>query len=84
MRIGIDLGGTKIEAIALDGHGNERARKRIASPRGDYAAGDHVGYSRGTPMGEFYSRALGRTFERILFVETIAPVGQKVEPNVSR
>ncbi|MBO6669420.1 ROK family protein [Parvibaculum sp.] len=38
MRIGIDLGGTKIEAIALDGHGNERARKRIASPRGDYAA----------------------------------------------
>lgn len=56
----------------------------IAGPRGDYAAGDHVGYSRGTPMGEFYSRALGRTFERILFVETIAPVGQKVEPNVSR
>lgn len=38
MRIGIDLGGTKIEAIALDNEGNERARKRIASPRGDYAA----------------------------------------------
>ncbi len=38
MRIGIDLGGTKIEAIALDDSGNERARKRIASPRGDYAA----------------------------------------------
>ncbi len=37
-RIGIDLGGTKIEAIALDGSGREVFRKRIASPRGDYAA----------------------------------------------
>src|SRR2546421_1654934 len=37
MRIGIDLGGTKIEAIALDGQ-REVFRKRIASPRGDYAA----------------------------------------------
>lgn len=33
MRIGIDLGGTKIEAIALDAEGRERARKRIPSPR---------------------------------------------------
>ena len=37
MRIGIDLGGTKIEAIALDGDGRERFRQRIATPRGDYA-----------------------------------------------
>lgn len=36
-RIGIDLGGTKIEAIALDGS-KEVFRKRIASPRGDYSA----------------------------------------------
>jgi fructokinase len=36
-RIGIDLGGTKIEAIALDGS-TEVFRKRIASPRGDYRA----------------------------------------------
>ncbi len=36
-RIGIDLGGTKIEAIALDG-AQAVFRKRIASPRGDYAA----------------------------------------------
>jgi fructokinase len=33
MRIGIDLGGTKIEAIALDSTGHERARQRIPSPR---------------------------------------------------
>ena len=36
MRIGIDLGGTKIEGIALDNDGTERARRRIATPR-EYA-----------------------------------------------
>lgn len=38
MRIGIDLGGTKIEAIVLDGDGRERARLRVPTPAGDYAA----------------------------------------------
>ena len=36
MRIGIDLGGTKIEGIALDGDGTERVRLRVATPSGDY------------------------------------------------
>lgn len=36
MRIGIDLGGTKIEAIALDIEGRELARKRVATPAGNY------------------------------------------------
>jgi fructokinase len=36
-RIGIDLGGTKIEIIALDPQGAECFRKRVATPRGDYA-----------------------------------------------
>ena len=31
MRIGVDLGGTKIEAIALDDAGVETARRRIAT-----------------------------------------------------
>src|SRR5687768_8168023 len=35
-RIGIDLGGTKIEGIALDDPGRELRRVRIAAPRGDY------------------------------------------------
>lgn len=35
-RIGIDLGGTKIEAIAIDRAGRIRARRRIATPTGDY------------------------------------------------
>src|SRR5215471_432365 len=36
MRIGIDLGGTKIEGIVLDAAGHECARLRIATPRGSY------------------------------------------------
>ena len=36
MRIGIDLGGTKIEAIALDNSGVELYRERIDTPQGDY------------------------------------------------
>lgn len=38
IRIGIDLGGTKTEAIALDQHGRDLARERVATPRGDYDA----------------------------------------------
>ena len=38
MRIGVDLGGTKIEAIALDQAGATLARHRIATPRDDYGA----------------------------------------------
>ena len=38
IRIGIDLGGTKIEVIVLDGSGHCLMRERIATPQGDYAA----------------------------------------------
>lgn len=37
MRIGIDLGGTKIEGIALDAMGRELVRRRVSTPAGDYA-----------------------------------------------
>jgi fructokinase len=36
-RIGIDLGGTKIEAAAIDPAGAIHGRRRIATPVGDYA-----------------------------------------------
>jgi fructokinase len=36
MRIGIDLGGTKIEVIALSNLGEELFRKRVPTPRGSY------------------------------------------------
>ncbi len=38
LRIGVDLGGTKIEVLALDEQGKERLRRRVATPQGDYAA----------------------------------------------
>ena len=37
-RIGIDLGGTKIEAAAVNGLGAVRFRRRIATPAGNYRA----------------------------------------------
>ena len=36
VRIGIDLGGTKIEAIALDAQGDELIRRRLPTPQGNY------------------------------------------------
>ena len=38
LRIGLDLGGSKTEIIALDETGGELLRQRVPSPRGDYAA----------------------------------------------
>jgi len=38
LRIGVDLGGTKIEALALEPSGREVFRKRVWTPRGDYEA----------------------------------------------
>jgi len=37
-RIGIDLGGTKIEIVALDEAGREALRRRVPTPKADYAA----------------------------------------------
>ena len=37
LRIGIDLGGTKIEVAGLDRGGREVFRKRVPTPKGDYA-----------------------------------------------
>ena len=36
MRIGVDLGGTKIEVIALDDGGSTLLRRRVPTPVGDY------------------------------------------------
>lgn len=38
VRIGVDLGGTKIEAMALRPDGSESARQRVATPRTEYGA----------------------------------------------
>ena len=36
MRIGIDLGGTKIEAIAFEHNDEVLYRRRVTTPQGDY------------------------------------------------
>lgn len=38
MRIGVDVGGTKIEGILIDDDGREQVRRRIPTPAGDYGA----------------------------------------------
>ncbi|BDG02979.1 ROK family protein [Anaeromyxobacter oryzae] len=38
MRIGVDMGGTKIEAVALDESGRPLLRRRVPTPRDDYGA----------------------------------------------
>lgn len=38
MRVGIDLGGTKIAGVVLDEHGQELANARVPTPQGDYQA----------------------------------------------
>jgi fructokinase len=38
MRIGVDLGGTKIEALAIDDSGAEVARRRVTTPSGGVVA----------------------------------------------
>ncbi len=38
MKLGIDLGGTKIEIIALDDAGRELLRRRVPTPSGNYPA----------------------------------------------
>ncbi len=37
MRIGVDLGGSKIELVTLDAAGREAFRRRVPTPQGDYA-----------------------------------------------
>src|ERR1700747_2865535 len=38
LRIGVDLGGPKIEFVALEADGRELQRFRVPTPRGDYDA----------------------------------------------
>ena len=54
MRVGVDLGGTKIEALALADSGEELARLRVPTPRGDY---DATVLAVATLVGEVEARA---------------------------
>ncbi len=57
LRIGIDLGGTKIAGVVLTDDGEVRAQHRLATPQGDYAAT----CSAVLDMVEFLQGAVGAT-----------------------
>ena len=42
IRLGVDLGGTKLEIVALDAKGDERLRRRVATPHETYEATLHA------------------------------------------
>jgi fructokinase len=58
VRLGVDLGGTKIEVVALDAEGTERFRRRVPTPRGDYE-GTHEAIARLVTDAERSLRAAG-------------------------
>ena len=69
MRVGVDLGGTKIEAIALDDGGVERFRRRVSTPVNDYVATvEAVGR-----IAEDAERATGRGTVGVGIPGTISP-----------
>jgi fructokinase len=57
MLIGIDWGGTKIEAIALDSDGETLARRRVPTPRDDYDGC----IAAASSLVQSFERSLGRT-----------------------
>lgn len=79
MRIGVDLGGTKIEILALGSQGQALFRKRIPTPRQDYEAtllsirslveecesASHAGGSPSTPVGLGHPGAISPATGRI-------------------
>lgn len=76
MRIGIDLGGTKIEVIALSDEGKELFRKRVPTPRGSYE--DTLGAIKG--LVDDAEQATGASGTVGIGIPgTISPFSQKVK-----
>ena len=46
----------------------------LAAYKNDIAKGDTVNYSGGVEMTNFQSKSINRTFEKIIFVDAVAPV----------
>jgi hypothetical protein len=51
----------------------------IATPTLIVSEGDTVEYAGGMEMGQFYSKALDRTFDNIFFIQNVAVVSRDVE-----
>lgn len=98
MRLGIDLGGTKIEIIALDDSGRELLRRRVPTPKGNYDEtlqtiaqlvrgaeadlGQHGSLGIGTPGA--LSRATGRLKNSNSVILNDRPILQDLETLLQR
>ncbi|MBT7942281.1 MAG: ROK family protein, partial [Alphaproteobacteria bacterium] len=80
MRIGIDLGGSKIEGLVLDPGGRERARKRVPTPGND---------SRNTDPNKTYATIVSAVAELVADLadqagaDTTTPVGVGIPGAIS-
>ncbi len=94
MRIGIDLGGTKIEALALADNGAEIERRRAPTPQGDYraivlairdlvaAVGDSH-EAAGAPVGVAIPGALSPATGLIKNANTTCLIGQPLDVDLA-
>ncbi len=53
---------------------SEKGAVWLAAYRNDISKGDAVSYSKGVMMTNFRSKALNRTFDKIIFVDAVVPV----------
>ncbi|MCP5365899.1 MAG: ROK family protein [Hyphomicrobiales bacterium] len=93
-RIGIDLGGTKIEGIVLDGDGHELARRRVPTPAGDYAAtvaavaglvrGLEAGTSPGASVGVGIPGTLSPASGRVKNANSTCLIGEALDRDLAQ
>jgi len=89
LRIGVDLGGTKIEALALEPSGREVFRKRVSTPRGDYEAtiGAVTALVReigAGPVGVGIPGTLSRVSGRVKNANSTWLIGQSLKEDLER
>jgi len=89
LRIGVDLGGTKIEALALEPSGREVFRKRVSTPRGDYEAtiGAVTALVReigARPVGVGIPGTLSRVSGRVKNANSTWLIGQSLKEDLER
>jgi fructokinase len=87
--IGVDVGGTKIEAIALEPSGHEVFRKRVWTPRGDYeatiAAVNTLVREIGTgPVGVGIPGTLSRVTGRVKNANSTWLIGRPLKEDLER
>ena len=70
MRVGIDVGGTKIEAAALATDGRVLLRRRVATPAGDYAGTIAAIRGNGTVLAAYWQYVNALWILLLVFLNT--------------